>query len=255
MADININGVIVPTDDAWIYQWFGYQYVCPKDIENALAKVADGEQVDVWINSDGGSVAEGSEIYTRLRAFTRGKVAIHITGRACSAASLIACAGYCEMSPGTQMMIHNVSCCGSGDKNAHQFIAELLNTADESIANIYMLKSGKSRDEVLQMMNAETWLSPQKALEHKLIDKIMFDEHNVLGGVQIAASASGSGLLPPEVIQKCKNEREKMLAGQTEQGQKQNAGNTPALSDIDIRKQQAEARLKFLGLSRGEFLS
>lgn len=81
----------------------------------------------------------------------------------------------------------------------------VLNTVDKTIANAYRIKSGIEEDELLKMMNKETWLTPQEAKEKGFVDEVMFEEEG------FAASFGKSNLLPPEVINKLRNEKEKFI--------------------------------------------
>jgi len=103
------------------------------------------------------------------------------------------------MSPTAQMMIHNVSSRAEGDYREMEHTAEILKSANDTIANAYRLKTGKEQDELLSLMNKETWMTAQKAKELGFIDEIMFED------LQLAASTSYSGLLPLEVINKMRN--------------------------------------------------
>lgn len=94
---IDIKGAIVSNDDAWIYDWFGETYTSPKNVSAALEE-ANGEDVDIEINSGGGDVFAGSEIYAAIRAYP-GTVNIHVVGLAASAASVIACAAKSDIAP------------------------------------------------------------------------------------------------------------------------------------------------------------
>ena len=235
--NININGVIIPNDDKWIYEWFEIQSVCPQDVERQLEAAADGEQVDVFINSPGGSVYDGSQIYTALRGYTRGDVKIHITGIAASAASVIACAAWCEISPTAQMMIHCASCGGGGNRAEHLKIADLLDVTDRGIAYAYRLKTGRGEAEILEKMSAETYFSAEDALEFGIVDAIMFadSENNVLP--QLAAVESGTGMLPKNVIEK--------LRAMKAEGRLGDNGNNNAAENI---KSQTQAKLNLLKL-------
>lgn len=196
---INIKGPIVSNNDARIYKWFGIEATSPSIVDEALEK-ANGEDVEVEINSGGGSVFAGSEIYTALKSY-KGQVLIKIVGIAASAASVIAMAGdLILMSPTAQMMIHTTTTYTSGDYREMEHTAEVLKNTDNTIANAYRLKSGKTQDELLEMMSHETWMTAEKAKELNLIDEIMFEEE-----LQLAASANYMGLLPPEVINKIRN--------------------------------------------------
>ena len=196
---INIKGPIVSDSDAWIYDYFKIEATCPKHVHDAIEK-ANGEDLEVIINSGGGSVFPASEIYTVLRDYA-GNVIVKIVGLAASAASVVAMAGTkVLMSPTAQMMIHNVTTYAEGDYRDMEHTAEILKNANDTIANAYRLKSGKTQEELLALMDNETWMTAQKAKELGLIDEIMFEDD-----VQLVASVGYSGLLPPEVINTVRN--------------------------------------------------
>ena len=174
MPRLNIHGVIIPNDYKWYYDLFDEESTCPRDVAKAIEE-AGGELLDVYISSPGGAVFSGSDIYTLLRNY--GNVKIHITGEACSAASVIAMAGKSEMSPTALMMVHCASINpGSGNHSHMQHTAEILQTVDEAICAAYIEKSGMSQEEALALMERETWLTAAQAKERGLIDEIMFEE-------------------------------------------------------------------------------
>jgi ATP-dependent Clp protease protease subunit len=196
---VNIKGPIVSNSDAWIYEWFGIEATSPNSVNKVLEK-ANGEDIEVEINSGGGSVFAGSEIYTSLKSY-KGNVTVKIVGLAASAASVIAMAGKkIMMSPTAQMMIHNVSSWASGDYRDMEHTAEVLKSANNTIANAYRLKTGKTQEELLSLMDDETWMTAEKAKELGFIDEIMFED-----GIQLVANTDFSGMLPPEVINKIRN--------------------------------------------------
>ena len=170
---INIYGAIIPNDYKWYFDWFDEDSTCPRDVNNILNE-ANGEEVEVYINSPGGIIEAGSEIYTMLREY-QGGIKIKIVGQACSAASIIAMAGHCEMSPTALMMVHCVSTRASGNHTDMEHTAEVLRTADDALSNAYMAKSGMSKEEALEMMEKETWLTAHQAKERGLVDAIMFE--------------------------------------------------------------------------------
>lgn len=197
---IKINGTIVGNDDKWIYDWFDMDSFCPRDLE-----LVDGQDVDIEINSPGGYIYPASEIYTALMQH-KGNVNITITGRAASAASVIAMAGTkVIMSPTAQMMIHNVSASGAGDYRDFEHHAEQLKKSNDTIANAYMLKTGKTREEILDLMDYETWFTPEEALENGFIDEILSKSENT---DQFRLVAASDFLIPQAVIDKLKAERE-----------------------------------------------
>lgn len=193
MKQIQIKGVIIPNDDKWFYDWLEMDATAPRDI--VLPET--GEDVEVLINSPGGNVYAGSEIYTALRSYS-GQVHVKIVGIAASAASVIAMAGnYVEISPTAQIMIHNVSSGTYGDHKALIHEAGVLEGFNESIASSYMAKTGKSLDELLELMGQETWFTAEKAVEHGFADSVMFAKDIVPG-----LMASQSSAIPSNVIEK-----------------------------------------------------
>lgn len=171
---VDIRGVMIPNDYKWFYDWFEEDSTCPRDVQKIIDAMVDGDELEVYINSGGGVIDVGSEIYTLLR--NQPNVKIYITGEACSAASIVAMAGYCEMSPTALMMVHCVSSGARGNHNDMEQMANVLLTADNALCSAYMAKSGMSREDALAMMEAETWMTAEQARERGLIDKVMFDE-------------------------------------------------------------------------------
>lgn len=200
---IDIKGPIVNDDEKWIYDWFELKATSPEDVHKAILNNPKNEELEVVINSGGGSVFAGSEIYTSLKDY-KGKVIVKIVGLAASAASVIAMAGdEVQMSPTGQLMIHNSAVRSSGDHRDMNHTSEILKSIDASIANAYELKTGLQHDELLKLMGNETWLGATKAKELKFIDKIMFQEDI---GYSNSISLDKHGLLPSEVIEKMRNE-------------------------------------------------
>lgn len=199
---IDIKGVIVSNDDQWIYDWLEIESISPAQVMRAIEE-ANGDDLEVYINSPGGDVYSGSEIYTVLKEYP-GNVTVKIVGIAASAASVIAMAGKRVLiSPTAQIMIHNVSSISIGDYRDHAHESEVLKGWNKSIANAYRLKSGMSEAELLKLMNQEKWLTAQEALDKGFVDEIMFDEE---GTLRLVASNNVAQLLPRQVIDKIRNE-------------------------------------------------
>lgn len=172
MAVINIRGDIVGNDDKWIYEWFGMDATCPKDVKEIIEAAEEKEPIEVLINSGGGSVMAGQEIYSALRANDR--VTIKIQSMAGSAAGVVAMAGKSQISPVAMVMIHNVSMSGaSGDYHDMQKNAEILKRMNEAMASAYVQKSGRPLEEILKLMDRETWLTANQCLEYGFVDEIM----------------------------------------------------------------------------------
>lgn len=194
---IKINGPIISSDDKWFYDLFEMEATCPNDV---LSKLPDsGEDVEVTINSYGGLVDMGNEIYTGLRAYS-GKVTANVV-MAGSAASIIAMgANQVAISPVGQIMIHNVSMGAGGDYHEMEKASEILQKANLSLANAYVAKTGKSKEEVLALMENETWLTAEEAVENGFADSIMFENEE---RPQMVADG-GSGLIPQKLINEVK---------------------------------------------------
>ena len=222
---IDVKGQIIESGNEWVYDWLGLENTSPKKIIKALQD-AGGEDVEIYINSPGGSIFAGSEIYTELRNYS-GKKIIKITGIAASAASVIAQAGECEISPTGMFMIHNVKTSASGDYRDMDNTRDALRAANQSIMNAYIDKTGMDAEILQDLMDRETYLSAQQAVDHGFVDKIMFSDNAI-------PMQNAFGGIPPETIAKLRN----MIK---DPGQK-----TP---DFLIHKAQAELRLKLLNLN------
>lgn len=177
MNYIDIKGQVVPSGNEWIYEWYGIQATSPKQVIRAL-KNANGEPVTIKINSGGGDVFAGCEIYNELKNYS-GEVSIEIHGLCASIASVIAMAGKCKMSPLAEIMIHNVSTKTSGDYRDMEHTAEVLKKANKTIANAYVLKTGMKAEEAYKLMDKETWFTADEALEIGLIDEILYSDEKV----------------------------------------------------------------------------
>lgn len=174
---IDIKGRISQNDDRDVLDYWGIEYTTPSDVHKVIDGVQDGDDVDVYINSGGGEIFSGSEIYTAIRELDqRANVNIKITGLAASAASIIAMAAHSEISPTAQMMVHCVSTIAAGNHNDMTKAAEKLQEADRALCRAYMDKTGMTEEDALALMEAETWLSAARAVELGLVDAIMFEE-------------------------------------------------------------------------------
>lgn len=171
-ATIHIKGDIVDNDDKWIYDWFDVEATCPKEVKEILNATEENEPIEVLINSGGGSVMAGQEIYSALKEKTQ--VTIKIQSLAGSAAGVVAMAGKSQISPVAMIMIHNVSMSGaSGDYHDMQKNAEILKQMNTALATAFVEKSGRPMDDILKMMDRETWLTANQCLEYGFVDEIM----------------------------------------------------------------------------------
>ena len=188
MADIQILGDIAPSDYEEVYEWFGYECTTPRMVQRALEEAGADEAVDVYINSPGGYVSAGQEIYSRLRGDAR--VRCHVIGQACSAASLIAMAGYCDIAPVGLLMVHCSATIAEGNHREMESAARALKTIDRAIAEAYSEKSGMPLEDAVKMMEKETWLTANQCVELGLCDAIMPSSEGIGGLAAVAAAGS-----------------------------------------------------------------
>lgn len=132
--------------------------------------------ITVWINSPGGDCVAAAQIYNMLSNY-KGKVTVKIDGIAASAASVIAMAGTeVLMSPVSMLMIHNPMTIAMGDHAEMQKAIDMLAEVKESIINAYVLKTGLSRAKLSHLMDSETWMNANKAVELGFADGMLSRE-------------------------------------------------------------------------------
>jgi len=171
---IELFGEIVSDEDAWLFELFEIPYKCPKQVRDAIRKIPAGEDLILEINSPGGDVYAGFEIYGVLQG-CRFPTEAHIIARAASAASTVMCG--CDKvlaSPVAQIMIHQPMAVVDGYVN-NDGAKRLLNYLDSikaSILNGYVIKSaGKaSRKKLEQLVDDSTYMPAQDALALGLVD-------------------------------------------------------------------------------------
>lgn len=222
---INVKGEIVENSDAWIYEWLEIEHTSPNNISKQLTDAA-GEEIEVDINSPGGSIFAGSEIYTALRSY-KGNIKINIVGLCGSAASVIAEAGYSEITPTGMFMIHNVQSSVSGDYRDMEHKSNVLLTANQSIINAYTEKTSMDTGQLQELMDKETWMTAQEAVKYGFVDKVMFQDSRIPLKNSISA-------IPSETIEKLR-------------GLIKNPRENP-VDFFDRKKEEAQARLRLLNL-------
>jgi ATP-dependent protease ClpP protease subunit len=131
-----------------------------------------GDTISIRLNSGGGDVYDGIAIYNDL-AQHPARVVVTITGIAASAASLITMAAdEIAMTPGSRMMLHNSWTWGEGNAAYFESLVKELRGIDGAMAAFYAARSGKPLAEIRAMMDAETYLDAEQAVEQKFADRI-----------------------------------------------------------------------------------
>ena len=175
---LHLNGTIAEES------WFDDE-VTPQLFKDEL--FAGEGDITVWINSPGGDCVAAAQIYNMLVEY-KGAVTVKVDGIAASAASVIAMAGTkVLMSPVSMMMIHNPMTVAFGDSGEMQRAIEMLGSVKDSIINAYEIKTGMSRTKLAHLMDAETWMDANKAVELGFADGILQREN-------APADAAGAGI-------------------------------------------------------------
>ena len=200
---IELFGEIVSDDWAWLYEYFGITHCSPKQVRDAIQNLPAGDDLVLEINSPGGDVWAGFEIYGLLQACRAGTEA-HIIALAASAATTVMCG--CDTvlaSPVAQIMIHQPSAYieGSLDNDGARHLKDYLDSVKASIINGYVIKSaGKAnRKKFEQLVDDSTWMPAQDAQELGLVDGYLdLDDEaaakiTASGGVHVSNAA---GLSP-----------------------------------------------------------
>ncbi|ESA58719.1 TPA: head maturation protease, ClpP-related [Streptococcus pyogenes] len=187
---INLKGPLISNNSQEVYDYYGMEAVSAKSIVEQFPK--DNSDIVLEVNSNGGLVTVGSEIYTALRNY-KGKVTAEITGMAASAASVaVMGADKVVMSPTAQMMVHKALFNWvSGNSDDLDKASNALKSSDKAIVNAYVAKTGLSEDEIMDLMRNETFMSAQDAVEKGFADEVMSFE---------AVASIDNSMLPQAVI-------------------------------------------------------
>lgn len=212
---IEIKGTIIPTNYQEIYDWYGMEGTSPGKLA-AFLDEAGGDDVILEVNSPGGYVFAGMEMYNRLKMYS-GKITAVVMSIAASAASLITCAAdTVQMCPVSQLMIHRAHSWAEGDKNEIYKTAEDLAKLDDAIANAYVDKTGMGKAEILKLMDVTTWLGPEEAKEKNFADEILFAQEEqpamAAAGVIMLTSAQVAQLAEAMRAEKTVNQQQKTAA-------------------------------------------
>lgn len=165
-VDIMIYGDIVS------YKWLDSD-VTAYDLAQAIDDLTDIDTITVGINSYGGDVAQGLAIYNALKR-SPAQVVTRCDGFACSAASVVFAAGDSRvMYDSSLIMIHNAWTYAEGDANTMRDVADMLDKVTEPSIKAYKSVMDLTEDEIREMMDKETWITADEALEYGLATSII----------------------------------------------------------------------------------
>lgn len=153
-----------------IYEEIGAWGISAKQFSNDLKALGDVINIDLRLNSPGGSVFDGIAIYNLLTQH-KAQITVHVDGLAASMASVIAMAGDLVIAPENSMiMIHNPWTLAYGDAEELRKNADLLDKVRVAMLSAYRDKTGLSDEQLIQMMDDETWMTGAEALAHGFVD-------------------------------------------------------------------------------------
>lgn len=194
---VRIGGQIVSDDRAKIYRKWGYEeFCCPQDIRDALDAPEDEEGLIFELNSGGGSIFAGYEMYTVLRNANR-KTTVEIQSIAASAASVFVMgADRVLMSPVASIMIHRASSYADGNEGEMERTAQMLRTIDQGILNAYEAKCGgkTDRDTLEKLMKEETFMTAGEAVNRGFADGILWEQEDPDTRLTNSAAAMAGGM-------------------------------------------------------------
>lgn len=177
---LQLDGEIVTEADWWVSG-----QVIARRFRQRLDQCGD---VTVYINSPGGDVFAAAAMYSALREH-KGHVTVKVTGIAASAASVVAMAGdEILMSPVAYMMIHDPWTVASGNAREFERQAAMLRETSEGLVAAYTQRTGKTRDEIVKMLEAETYMSAQRCVDEGFADGILDFADRAPDSQQAAAS-------------------------------------------------------------------
>lgn len=157
--------------------WYGDE-VTPKEFKSGLDDLGDIETLNIYINSPGGDVFAGQTIYSILKRHKAHKN-VYIDGLAASIASVIAMAGSTIFMPkNSMMMIHNPWTVGMGNASDFRKLAEDLDKIRESLISAYEDRSILNKEEIIEIMDKETWLTASECETYGFCD-VVEDEKNI----------------------------------------------------------------------------
>jgi len=132
----------------------------------------DGQDVTIHLNSEGGSVTDGLSIFNAISQHD-GEVTVHIDALAASIATVICCAAdKVIMNSNAKFMIHRAWTAAMGNCVEFRKMANIMEMLDGDIADVYENRTGIAKEELLAMMDEETWLNAEEALANKFVDQI-----------------------------------------------------------------------------------
>ena len=177
---IDVKGQIIESGNEWVYDWLGLESTSPKKIIKAL-QAAGGEDVEIYINSPGGSVTAGMAIYDTMQ-YIEPEVVTVALGMAASMGQLLLSAGAPGKryaTPHARILMHQPSGGVGGTASDIRINANLILQMKKELAEIIAQRTGKSVEQIRQDSERDHWFTAQEALEYGFIDHVITSARNL----------------------------------------------------------------------------
>jgi ATP-dependent Clp protease, protease subunit len=166
VGEIRMYGVI------WDSEFWGDE-VTPTKIIDQLDKLKNSKEINVYINSDGGAVSAGIAIYNNLKAHPA-NITVYIDGMAASIAGVIAMAGDKIMiAKNAMFMVHKAASYSYGNSTDFRKMADVLDKFDETIVNTFVDRTGQSKEQIISLMEEETYMTGEEAVAFGFADELI----------------------------------------------------------------------------------
>lgn len=210
MKKIQLKGDVVSNSTGKLFDWFDLDAIYPGKVQQLLDD-ANGDDVEVTMSTNGGSVFAGQEIYDAIKSY-EGKTTLKISGLVASIGTLITCAfDEVLISPVATFMIHNPTLADvSGEKKDMEKAAQLLNTVETTVLDAYVAKTGLDKAGLAELMGNQTFMTAQEVVDYGFADGLTDNnetELQLVAGFEILENSSFITKL-----QKMKNKEERDLA-------------------------------------------
>lgn len=191
-VDIYIYGDVESDSHDWWTDEVIESETSANHFRDELAKYPNATQINIYINSYGGSVFEGTAIYNQLRRNPAHKT-VYIDGFACSVASVIAMAGDEIVMPrNALMMIHNMWMGAVGNAAELRKAADDLDVINAAGRGAYLAKAGDKlpEEKLVEMMDAETWLTAEDCITYGLADRLADQDADMKNAAEVLKNAN-----------------------------------------------------------------
>lgn len=193
-VELRIEGDIVDDEDAWLYEWFDIPAASPNAFKAELSQYA-GKNIELWINSNGGSVWAAAGMYNALMEHkkTGAKIISNSDQKVMSAATIPFCAGDTRlMGPVDTFMVHNPLMEVYGYASDFRRAADVLDEVKETIVNAYQIATGRSRAKISQLMDDETYMSAKTAIAGGFATGMRYKDDAIPDGAEDVANLAFS---------------------------------------------------------------